>query len=48
MSIFPDLENIEDDAFKVRYRETLQPLITYLPARQGIAGNNGFGGMGCG
>jgi hypothetical protein len=39
LSIFPDLDNIEEDAFKVRYRETLQPLIT-------IAGNNGFGGMG--
>lgn len=39
MSIFPDLENIDQDVFKTRYRETLQPLIT-------IARNNGFGGMG--
>jgi len=38
LSVFPGLENIEDDAFKVRYKETLQPLIT-------IAGSNGFGGM---
>ena len=38
LSIFPDLENIKQQAFKDRYRETLQPLIT-------IAGNNGFGLM---
>ncbi len=36
LSIFPELENIDQDEFKIRYRETLQPLIT-------IAGNNGFG-----
>lgn len=36
LSIFPDLENINQDEFKECYRETLQPLIS-------IAGNNGFG-----